>query len=192
MKRLPLLPTLIVAAACLTMIGLGIWQLQRAQWKNALLAQYAAAQAKPPITYPAVPYPKDLPLFRRASGFCLSVANWRATSGRNVKGDSGWAHIAQCATGAEGPGISVVAGWSKTPANPVWKGGDVSGVIAPDSQSIIRLVSDAPLAPGLEASAPPSVEDIPNNHFGYAVQWFLFAGVAAVIYLLALRRRKTA
>ena len=46
-RRLPLIPTLVVAAACLTMIGLGIWQLQRSQEKEALLARYAAAQGLP-------------------------------------------------------------------------------------------------------------------------------------------------
>lgn len=39
------------------------------------------------------------------------------------------------------------------------------------------------------ASAPPSPDTIPNNHLSYAVQWFLFAGIAAVIYALALRQR---
>jgi surfeit locus 1 family protein len=39
------------------------------------------------------------------------------------------------------------------------------------------------------ASAPPSPDNIPNNHLSYAVQWFLFAGIAGVIYALALRQR---
>jgi cytochrome oxidase assembly protein ShyY1 len=39
----------------------------------------------------------------------------------------------------------------------------------------------------LEPSAPPSIEQIPNNHRSYAIQWFLFALIAVVIYLLALR-----
>tara|TARA_B100000749_G_scaffold250516_1_gene215647 strand:+ start:41 stop:217 length:177 start_codon:yes stop_codon:yes gene_type:complete len=43
--------------------------------------------------------------------------------------------------------------------------------------------------PGLKPLAPPSVADLPNNHLAYAVQWFLFAAVAVVIYILALRRR---
>ena len=38
-------------------------------------------------------------------------------------------------------------------------------------------------------NAPPSIESIPNNHLAYAVQWFLFAAVAAIIYVIALRRR---
>jgi surfeit locus 1 family protein len=51
------------------------------------------------------------------------------------------------------------------------------------------LVATQPAA-GLEPSAPPSIIDVPNNHLAYAVQWFLFAGIAAIIYLLALRRRQ--
>jgi surfeit locus 1 family protein len=192
MKRLPLLPTLIVAAACATMIALGIWQLQRARWKDGLLRDYAAAQAQPPIAYPTVPYPKDLPLFRKSEALCLEVTGWRAVAGRSADGTSGWSHLAQCRTGAEGPGITVDAGWSARPDNPQWTGGPVSGIIGADGQSVIRLVSAAPLAPGLKASAPPALDDIPNNHFAYAIQWFFFAGVAALIYALALRRRSRA
>jgi surfeit locus 1 family protein len=51
------------------------------------------------------------------------------------------------------------------------------------------LVADVP-APGLAASTPPDPAAIPNNHLAYAVQWFVFAGVALLIYGLALRRRR--
>jgi surfeit locus 1 family protein len=191
MKRFPLLATLIVGAAMAVMVGLGIWQLQRAQWKEGLLAQYATATTLPPIAWPAMPMAKDAPLFRRATGFCLNVAEWSSSAGRNLKGEAGWSHIAACSTGgAEGPGMQVDMGWSRDPANPVWRGGEVSGVIAPDSRHIIRLISATP-APGLEPSQPPNPEDIPNNHLAYAVQWFLFAAVAGIIFWLALRRRRT-
>ena len=49
MKRLPLIPTLVVAGAVAVMIGLGIWQLQRAAWKDRLLADYAAAAPMPAL-----------------------------------------------------------------------------------------------------------------------------------------------
>ena len=51
-----------------------------------------------------------------------------------------------------------------------------------------HIVANPPLA-GLQPNATPDPRDIPNNHFSYAVQWFLFAGVALVIYALALRKR---
>jgi surfeit locus 1 family protein len=188
MKRLPIVPTFVVGIAIAVMIGLGVWQLQRMAWKEALLAEYATASDRPAIAWPAVPDAQALPLYRKSSVNCLTVTGWRSTSGRNARGQAGWVHIAACSTGAEGPGAQVVAGWSLRPDNPDWTGGQVSGVIAPDSASLIRLVA-APAVAGLEAVQPPSPEDIPNNHWAYAIQWFLFAAIAAVIYGVAVARR---
>ncbi|MFM9853782.1 MAG: SURF1 family protein [Sphingomonadaceae bacterium] len=201
MTRLPIISTIIVGGAVAVMIGLGVWQLGRAEEKRALIAQYAGAAAKPEMAYPAIGTDSRL-WFRRASALCLEPASIKVEPGRNRKGQSGWRHIAQCRTGAEGPGLVVDIGWSagfsvKAP----WTGGPVKGVIAPqpDHRSVIAkglgsaapglmLVSNTP-ATGLEPSAPPSLDDVPNNHLAYAVQWFLFAGIAALIYMLALRRR---
>jgi cytochrome oxidase assembly protein ShyY1 len=52
----------------------------------------------------------------------------------------------------------------------------------------MRLVA-ATAPAGLEASAPPAIDEIPNNHRAYAVQWFAFAGIALLIYGLALKQR---
>jgi len=191
-RRLPILPTIIVAVAVLTMIGLGIWQLRRAEWKESLLARYEAAQSLPPTAFPTAPIGGEIPLFRRASGLCLEPITVRATAGRNRKGEPGYSHIVDCRTGAEGPGMSVDIGWSADPnTGKGWNGGPVSGVIAPDKRMRMRLVSDRGFA-GLEPSAAPSTESIPNNHRAYAVQWFLFAAIALVIYGLALRSRLAA
>ena len=189
-RRLPPIATLVVAAAVLTMIGLGFWQLSRAAEKESMLARLAAARDLPPMAYPSQPLADDrLPLFRFATGVCLQPTAKRSTAGRNGKGESGYSHIVECRTGLEGPGMSVDVGWSKDPNAKVdWTGGPVSGVIAPDRRTRIRLVA-ATAAPGLEPSAPPSIDQIPNNHRFYAVQWFLFAALAAGIYLLALRKR---
>ena len=190
-NRIPVFVTILVLAAVATMIGLGIWQLQRAEWKNGLIATYEAAKDQPAVAWPAVPVEEDAPFFRRSSVNCLEVVGWRAVSGRSASGQSGWAHIAQCRTGGgEGPGAQVVTGWSNTPDDPDWSGGIVDGVIAPDSKNIIRLVASEPV-PGLKQNQPPSTDDIPNNHMAYAVQWFLFALIALVIYGIALSRRQT-
>jgi len=188
-RKLPLIPTILVALAVATMIGLGVWQLERRQQKEALLATYAAAANKPPLGWPSVPPKEPLPLFRSATGNCLQVVGFRTAAGQNLQGDPGFLVIADCRTGAEGPGLSVELGWSKDPnAGRTYQGGLVSGVIAPDSLSRMRLVAASP-GPGLMASAPPSPDMIPNNHLSYAIQWFLFAGIAALIYFLALRQR---
>ncbi len=188
-RRLPLLPTLVVAAAVLTMLALGVWQLSRAKWKDGLVTQYAQASKLPPIAFPTIPTDtKNLPLYRYATGNCLEVVGRRTVAGTNRGGEPGFAQVADCRTGAEGPGMAVVIGWSKNPgAGANWKGGPVSGIIGPDAVSRMHLVADG-AAPGLEPASPPSVDSIPNNHRSYAVQWFLFAGVALIIYLLALRR----
>jgi cytochrome oxidase assembly protein ShyY1 len=187
MKFRPI-PTIIVAVAVMVMIGLGIWQLRRAEWKDALLARYEEGPRLPAIAWPAVPTDPEELFFRRASGFCLEVVGWREIAGRNLEGEPGWSHIASCRTGAEGPGMAVDAGWSRSSESPSWRGGPVHGVIAPDRLQQIRLVAANP-APGLKPSAPPSPETISNNHLLYAVQWFLFALIAAIIYVIAVRRR---
>jgi surfeit locus 1 family protein len=188
-RRLPVISTIVVLAAVALMIGLGVWQLQRARWKEGLLAQYAQADRLPPITFPTMPVRSDqLPLFRHATGVCLRVVGKRAVAGENRAGEPGYAHIVDCSTGAEGPGMSVEVGWSKDPNAKVnWSGGPVSGIIGPDRLMRMRLVAASAPA-GLEPSAPPSIRMIPNNHRSYAIQWFAFAFIALVIYALAVRR----
>ena len=189
-RRIPIVATVIVAAAVALMIGLGIWQLQRAKWKEGLLAQYSQAQKLPPISWPTVTPPKgQLPLFRSATAVCLRPVSQRAVAGENRAGEPGYVHIVDCATGAEGPGLSIELGWSKDPnAKMNWAGGPVSGVIAPDRRMGMRLVADG-AAPGWQPSALPSPKSIPNNHRSYAIQWFAFAAIALIIYALALRKR---
>jgi cytochrome oxidase assembly protein ShyY1 len=110
-------------------------------------------------------------------------------AGENRSGEPGYIHIIDCATGSEGPGMSVEVGWSKDPnAKMKWRGGLVSGVIGPDRAMRMRLVA-ASAPPGLEPSAPPSLSSIPNNHRFYALQWFAVAAIALVIYGLAVRKR---
>jgi cytochrome oxidase assembly protein ShyY1 len=189
-RRLPIVPTMVVVAAAAVMVWLGVWQLHRAAWKEALLARYAQAEKLPPITYPTVPLRNDqLPLFRHATAVCLRIVGRRAQAGENRAGEPGYVHIVDCATGAEGPGMSVEVGWSKDPNAKVnWAGGAVSGVIAPDRRMRMRLVA-ASAPPGLETSAQPSLASIPNNHRSYALQWFAFAAIALIIYGLAVRKR---
>lgn len=188
-RKVPILPTILVGLAVAVMVGLGFWQMERRDQKLALLETYRAAAGLRPISWPTLPLKEPLPLFRYATGNCLQVTGFRTAAGQNLKGEPGFLVIADCRTGAEGPGMAVELGWSKDPnAGKTWQGGLVSGTIAPDSRSRMRLVAARP-GPDLIASAPPSPDTIPNNHFSYAVQWFLFAGIAALIYGIALRQR---
>jgi surfeit locus 1 family protein len=201
MKRFPIVATTLVGAAVAAMIALGIWQLQRRDEKEALLAHLAANQRLAPIAFPTIPVGDDL-LFRRASVLCLKPVAWQSRGGRDATGRTGWRQIASCSTGAEGPGVMVQIGIASTAgAKPNWGGGKVSGYIshAPSAVPMIAavfshapktlmLVADPPLA-GLATNPPADLSSVPNNHLAYAVQWFLFALVAGVIYTIALRRR---
>jgi surfeit locus 1 family protein len=187
------------------MIALGFWQLRRADEKRALIAQFELSQKmSSDVAFPELPPVPAALLYRHSSKVCLEPISWRAMAGRSQSGKSGFRMIAACRTGAEGPGMLIDMGISTEPRSiPTWKGGAVDGVISldPDQPSLIArlfgypaparamLVADKP-APGLQLSARPSPGDTPNNHLAYAVQWFLFAAIAALIYALALRRKR--
>ena len=204
MRRLPIIPTVVVLLAVAAMIALGLWQLQRASWKEALIARYTANRSLPPMAYPPMGPVADDALFRKSRVTCLRVIGWRTEGGSTPTGQPGYRHIAECVTGgAEGPGALIDMGISADPAlKSAWVGGIVDGLITAEpnhasllsglfgKKKILRpmLVADVP-ASGLAASAPPSVDSIPNNHLAYAVQWFLFAVVALVIYGIAVRKR---
>lgn len=49
-RKPELIPLLFLFGTVTLTSGLGIWQVQRLQWKNALIARIEAAQAQPPLT----------------------------------------------------------------------------------------------------------------------------------------------
>ncbi len=183
-RSLPVLPTILVLIAIGVMLRLGLWQLDRRDEKAALLASYeAAAQNDALVEWPSDPDVADNRLYRRSRLTCEDVIGTSSIAGQNADGQSGLAIVADCRLGS-GDAARVVLGWSKAPVVPDWQGGKVRGVIAPGP----RLVADPPLA-RLEANAIPDPSGIPDNHLAYAVQWFLFAITALVIYGLAVRKR---
>jgi surfeit locus 1 family protein len=189
-RRVPLVATFVVALAVATMIGLGFWQIRRAHEKETLLAQLRAAQLLPPIAYPRDPAAdKHRFVFRRARATCRQPGERRTVPGRSMAGEIGYVHVVRCATAPSVQPLSVATGWSKNPNAALrWSGGEVQGVVAEDSVTGMRIIAEQPAA-GLQAVEPPSLESIPNNHRGYVVTWFAFAGLALLIYVLALRSR---
>lgn len=193
MRRIPVIPTIVVLLAAAAMVWLGLWQLQRRTEKEALLAAVAANPASPPLPFPHVA--DDRLLFRRSYADCAPPV----TVTRAGAGNAGFRLIAHCAGGA-----LVQLGTTRDPmATRTFAGGPVTGWIshAPDQRPLIArawdhtptpllLVSDRPLAAGLAANTPPDAGLIPNNHLAYAVQWFVFAALALGIYAIALIRRR--
>ncbi|MEN9682623.1 MAG: hypothetical protein RLZZ427_374 [Pseudomonadota bacterium] len=186
LRRVPIVPTLIVLLAAAVMVRLGFWQLDRLHQKEALVARYAAAlhdQRIVPLA--ALPVGAELD-YRRVVLTCPQPGAAEVRAGHNSHGETGWAHSVRCPLGSGS--IAVVLGWSDNPGDVVWAGGAVRGVLAPAGA---RVIANPPLA-GLAANANPDPADIPNNHLAYAVQWFLFAATALLIYGLALRKRLAA
>jgi surfeit locus 1 family protein len=197
-KRLPIFATTIVAAAVAVMIGLGVWQLQRAGWKDRMLADLQAAETLPPIDLDPLLDGREQPpalAFRRALVSCaVRDAEPELRAGRSAAGASGYSAFVPCRPGAGGWAgrLQVNAGWVGRPdqALRITLPGIVSGRIGTAEGDGPIILTAAEPAAGLQPSAPPQVEDIPNNHLAYAFQWFFFAATAAFIYALALRRRR--
>lgn len=208
LRRLPVLSTIVVLIAVGVMIRLGFWQLDRLQEKETAIATFSAAQSMGPAGHlDAMELESDQLGYRTATVTCERTRPEMLVAGANIKGIAGWAHAVPCLIeNFEGhKQLPVIVGWSKDLRSIAWSGGEVTGTLVPGKRGGIELpehkatfgfvqnsryylVADPPL-PGLEANARPNPRDIPNNHLSYAVQWFLFALVALVIYALAVRKR---
>ncbi len=191
MRRIPVVATVIVLLAVLLMVRLGFWQLDRRVEKEALIATYQRNINE--VEMSTMPLAGKAFLFRRASITCNDAGGQRLEGA----GKAGYRVIVSC------PGMGIVQLGTTLDPRPAlqWQGGKVSGWISqrPDHRPLIQsafeqadeklmLVADPPLA-GLSANSQPNPDSIPNNHLAYAVQWFLFALTALVIFGLALRKR---
>jgi surfeit locus 1 family protein len=200
-RRVPVVATAIVLLAVLTMVALGIWQIGRAHERDADHARHLARTNLPTVAYPFADPSAEAFRFRRLTAQCNKVLRWQQKASRSAAGQSGWGFVATCST--PGGEFEAELGFSPTPdAQARWAGGTVTGhaKLGPDARSFtdrllwrrprqeLMIVAERP-APGLAPSMQPSPEDENNSSWGYAVQWFLFAATALVIYALALRKR---
>lgn len=91
-KKSKLLPTCIVIVLSITMIGLGIWQLKRAEYKKAILTQQKNLQQKQPTDYSSIKesdLQKYLPIiasgeFDNQHQFLLDNKTWNGKVGYDV------------------------------------------------------------------------------------------------------------
>ena len=189
-RGFPVLPTLMVLIVLPILIGFGIWQLQRMHWKDALLVELQRNSALPVAQLDPSTNVDEL-LFRRLRlDLRCDPAPREIVAGRSLGGQSGYSTIFRCQSG--GLSLDVNAGWApRLPAtHPAPPAGLQVGMLAPPAPSDPKVpgfyLEEA--SPPLKPTAPPSLDSIPNNHFSYAVQWFSFAAILAVIYGLWLRR----
>lgn len=213
MKRV-FFPVVLGVVGCAVLVSLGIWQVQRLAWKEAMLAQIEARIDGPPAALPDVYAPSDKYMPVVVSGR-LTGQEVHALMG--VKGGSpGYRVIAVLDTGARRVmvdlgviaqadkdvarlGVVEVTGnlhWPEEadrwtpPADMVeniWFARDVPAMAQALGAEPMYIVARARSVPGVDP-APVGTQGIPNDHFGYAVTWFGLALVWAVMSLYLIRR----
>ena len=205
MRRLPLIPTIMTLVMVGYMIHLGFWQLERREWKHKLIASLEAAQHLPPVT-PSEFYRSMIGAgsvqYRRAVVACHPgrVTPYDIRGGESAKGQSGFLVLIACREPAfvhkQGPDLVVVAGFSDRPElrTPLVVDTEFEGTIIErpydkeQGRPRFMLIPNTAVAP-LTPSRLPSPEDLPDSHLSYAVQWFSFAAILAVIYAIFIFRR---
>ena len=198
---------IIVTASVMTMIALGLWQLQRSAEKAVLMESYATNQLLAPVGLSSISAVDPQQLFRTVTATCAQPSDWQVDSGRSVShgasDNAGWRHIVTCDAQGGQPAFLAVVGVSDDAATrPYWAGGTITGTLVTEPQRsglLARLFGSPPrLRPMVVAHDPvagllpamrPDPSSVPDNHIVYAVQWFIFAFAAALIFLVALRQR---
>jgi surfeit locus 1 family protein len=199
-------PTLISLPAFGVLIGLGVWQLERLEWKTGLIAAREAALAAPAADLPAVLSPEWQ--FRRVKvrGRFLSQQGQRY--GLRPRGGAPGYELLTPLLRAGGEAILVNRGWRPEAAPPTeGPAGEVAleGVLrfprppdafAPehdaeperwlwyDLEGIERRLGFE-LAPAVLELEPPEGAGLVNNHLQYALTWFALAVALAAIYLVS-------
>lgn len=208
MSRL-IFPLILGIGGCAILIALGIWQLQRLEWKGALLADREARINAAPVALPDMPDPhRDQYLPVRVTGevdpdrFVRVLASQRQagagyriisalrTDGRTILIDRGFVPL-------EDRRLAQPAGQAEFTGNLLWPDDTTASTPEPDLTKNIWFSRDvAALADALGAEPvllvvregpddapvtpqPVDTSSIPNDHLEYAITWFSLAAVWA-------------
>lgn len=205
MKRVPILATLVVALMLTALVSLGVWQLQRREWKRELIAQLEAAPKLPllePADFTAAMNGTRSIQYRRAEMPCSpgTVLPYDVKGGSSAGGESGYLVLVSCRPNRKPPDIVAVAGWTMRADAvrvPIAVDAVFTGLIiekpygtAPGRPQFMLIPDTA--VPPLQVSRRPDPEGLPDNHLSYAGQWFGLAAALLAIYGVWLRRRMVA
>lgn len=184
------MPTVVLVIALPALLALGKWQINRHHWKTELLTELAETASAPLLDLGNGPIPPNHQ-FRHVS-LTLKCPEQRpgAQAGRNLQGAPGYAYTLRCH--AREQQIKVLIGWAAHPNEEIaiktleqpWQAQGIVVETATATPPLALVLTDA-ISP-LKPVAPPNIDTLPNNHLLYAVQWFSFAGILLVIYLVYL------
>lgn len=204
------------------LVSLGVWQLQRLAWKESVLDEIAARIGAVPVDLPVqVDREMDryLPVFVsgsfagdpvrvlvsvQGSGPGYRVISAFEAGDRRVLVDRGFISNSVDLPDAPLGQVSVVGNlhWPDevdgfTPdadvARNIWYARDVDALAAYLGTEPVFVVSREMSVPdGPLTALPVAVEGIPNNHLGYAIQWFglalVWLGMTAFLLWRITRR----
>ncbi|HHC29828.1 MAG TPA: SURF1 family protein [Rhodobacterales bacterium] len=198
-------------------LGLGIWQLQRLEWKEAILADIAAQIGAEPGPLPALPTAREdtyRPVTLRGEmgtqelhvlvssrdwgpGFRI-ISPFTTDDGRRIMVDRGFVPTAEKDAPRPGGPMAITGNlhWpqDRTDATPDddpkgnwWYARNVAKMAAALGTEPVLVI----LRSGPDASVRPlpiTTEGIRNKHFEYAMTWFLLAATWVVMTGFALWR----
>jgi surfeit locus 1 family protein len=201
-----ILPLLFGLMGAAILISLGVWQLQRLAWKEAVLADIAARIVAAPVAIPKSPNSTDdryLPVTMQGrftgpeidvltsrkqigAGFRI-IAAFQTDDGRRVMVDRGFLHEDHRADPRQVTEATITGNlhWPDetdnfTPAPDsrlnLWFARDVAAMAAALETEPLLIVARADTGDGIE-SMPVDTSGIPNDHLNYALTWFSLAFV---------------
>lgn len=201
MARL-ILPLIFGLAGAAVLIGLGVWQMQRLEWKEAILADIGARIMAAPVALPEAPeagHDRYLPVritgvlqeppirvlvSQKQVGAGYRIIRAMQTGERVILVDLGFMRT-DAALPEAGPEAVTVTGnlhWpdevdSYTPApdlaRDIWFARDLPRMAAHlGAEPVLVVARQTSLPGGALSPLPVDTSGIPNDHLGYAVTWF--------------------
>ncbi len=208
MNRRLIFPVLLGLAGVGVLCSLGVWQVQRMQWKAGILAEITARIAAAPVALPGVPDPvgdRYLPVFvegqfidrdidvlsstRDGGPGVRVIAGFQTVDGRLIMVDRGYLPEDQRMAPRGTAAVRVVGnlqwpvdGDQYTPPpdarTGLWFSRDVGLMAAKLGAEATLIVAREPTGDGIQPM-PVDTSGIPNDHWGYAITWFSLAAVWA-------------
>lgn len=202
------------------LVGLGLWQVQRLQWKTGILAEIDARIGAAPVALPAQPDPeadKYLPVTvsgtftkdalyvltsRPGAGAGYRVIQGFAADGRQIMVDRGFIPADQ--KDAARPLLTAtiignlhwpeeVDGFTPDPdlGQALWFARDVGPMADALGTEPTLVIQRDPLSSDMSVTPLPlDTGGIPNNHLQYAITWFSLAAVWVGMSVYFLRRTR--
>lgn len=199
------------------LVSLGIWQMHRLAWKEAIIAGAEAMIAADPIALPDTLDPvadryravsvtgaftgeeADVLTSTREDGpGFLVVAAYQTTEGRRILIDRGYVPETEKTTPRPPRAVAVTGNlnWpddvtSSTPPydvdRAIWYGRDVAGIAALLGTDPVLIIARSETGDAV-AARPVTTAGFRNDHWEYAITWFSLAAVWLGMTLLLLWR----